>query len=217
MKTTDRGLLALIRHEGVVPGPYLDAKGVWTFGIGHTAGAGLPDPEAMPRGMPTDLDAALREAFRLFRADLVTCEAEVCRAVAVDLGTHEFDALVSFHYNTGGIARAALTQALNASDRKAAAAGFLNWLKPASLRERRETERDLFASGRYPAGPIAVWSVDARGRIDFRKPLLRLSESEALALLRPPVIATPPAPATPRPAGFLAALLAALSAAFQRS
>lgn len=227
MKTTDRGLLALIRHEGVVPGPYLDGKGVWTFGIGHTAGAGLPDPAAMPRGMPADLDAALREAFRLFRADLATCEAEVARAVTVDLASHEFDALVSFHYNTGGIARAALTRALNAGDRKAAAAGFLNWLKPASLRERREAECDLFASGRYPAGPIAVWAVDVNGRVDFRAPLRQLSEPEALALLRPPVIAPPPArpsitlsPASPvapdvsRRGGSLFALLSIL---FRRS
>ena len=41
MRTSDRGLLALIRHEGVVPGPYLDVKGVWTFGIGHTAARGI--------------------------------------------------------------------------------------------------------------------------------------------------------------------------------
>jgi len=217
MKTTDRGLLALIRHEGVVPGPYLDGKGVWTFGIGHTAGAGLPDPATMQRGLPLNLDAALREAFRLFRADLATCEAEVARAVTVDLAPHEFDALVSFHYNTGGIARAALTRALNTGDRYAVAAAFLNWLRPASLRDRREAERDLFASGRYPAGPIPVWAVDGGGRVDFRQPLRRLSEPEALALLKTLVVATPPAPSRPRPAGFLAVLRATLSATFQRS
>ena len=44
MQMTDRGLLALVRHEGIVPGPYLDVKQVWTFGIGHTAAAGPPDP-----------------------------------------------------------------------------------------------------------------------------------------------------------------------------
>ena len=228
MKTTDRGLLALIRHEGVVPGPYLDGEGVWTFGIGHTAGAGLPDPAEMPRGMPADLDAALREAFRLFRADLATCETQVARAVTVEIAPHEFDALVSFHYNTGGIARAAPPRALNAGDRKAAVSGFMNWLRPASLRERREAERDLFASSRYPAGPIAVWVVDANGRVDFRQPLCRLSEAEALALLRPKVIAAPPArpsipvavpastpaPVAARPGGGLLALLSIL---FRRS
>ena len=55
MRTTDRGLLALVRHEGLVPGPYLDVRGVWTFGIGHTAAAGPPDPARMARGMPADL------------------------------------------------------------------------------------------------------------------------------------------------------------------
>jgi lysozyme len=83
MHMTDRGLLALVRHEGLVPGPYFDVKSVWTFGIGHTASAGPPDPAGMPRGMPADLDAGIREAFRLFRSDIVAYEAEVLRAVTV--------------------------------------------------------------------------------------------------------------------------------------
>jgi len=219
MKTTDRGLVALIRHEGVVPAPYLDDRGIWTFGIGHTAAVGLPDPEHMPRGMPADLDAALREAFHLFRANLAACEAEIARAVTVELAPHEFDALVSFQYNTGGIARAELTRALNAGDREAAAAAFLNWLKPASLRDRREAERNLFATGRYPAGPIPVWAVDSRGRVDFREPLRRLSATQALALLRPAPAAepAPQAASASQPMGWLAGLLGSLSAAFQRS
>ena len=77
MRMTDRGFLALVRHEGIVPGPYLDVKQVWTFGIGHTAAAGPPDPATMPRGMPADLDAGIREAFRVFRADLAAYEADV--------------------------------------------------------------------------------------------------------------------------------------------
>lgn len=200
MQTSDRGLLALIRHEGVVPGPYLDVKDVWTFGIGHTAAAGPPDPARMPRGMPIDLDPGIREAFRLFRADLATYEAEVLRAVKVPLEPHEFDALVSFHYNTGGIAKALLTRHLNAGDRVAAAAAFMGWLKPAAIRSRREAERDLFADGHYPTGTIPVWAVDRNGRVDFSRPVRRLSETEALALLRPipnpPSIPMSPAPST---------------------
>ena len=198
MQTTDRGLLALIRHEGVVPGPYLDVKDVWTFGIGHTAAAGPPDPARMERGMPADLDAGIREAFRLFRADLATYEVEVLRTVKVPLEPHEFDALVSFHYNTGGIAKALLTRHLNAGDRVAAAAAFMGWLKPAAVRSRRETERDLFARGRYPTGTIPVWSVDRNGRVDFSRPIRRLSETEALALLRP-LLNPPSTPMSPAP------------------
>jgi lysozyme len=201
MQTTDRGLLAIVRHEGVVPGPYLDVKNVWTFGIGHTSAAGPPDPATMPRGMPADLDAGIREAFRLFRTDLAAYEAEVRRAVTVPLAPHEFDALVSFHYNTGAIARATLTKLLNAGNRVAAADAFLNWRRPEAIITRREAERDLFRHGRYPGGTIPVWAVDRGGRVDFSRPIRRLTEAEALDLLRPQVVPrVPAAPQQPVPA-----------------
>jgi lysozyme len=219
MIMTDRGLLALARHEGIVPAPYLDVARVWTFGIGHTVAAGAPDPARMPRGMPADLDAGVREALRLFQADLARHEAEVLRAVTVPVAPHELDALVSFHYNTGAIARAALTTALNAGDRAASGTAFMNWLRPASLRARREAERDLFLHGRYPVGPIPVWAADVDGRVDFSRPVRRLTEPQALALLRPTPAAEPAnqVASASRPGGWLAALLASLSAPFQRS
>lgn len=221
MQMTDRGLLALVRHEGIVPGPYTDVKQVWTFGIGHTAAAGVPDPVTMPRGMPADLDAGIREAFRVFRSDLARYEAAVVRAVKVPLEPHEFDALVSFHYNTGGIAKAALTRHLNAGNRASAAAAFMGWLKPVAIRQRREAERDLFATGRYPTGLIPVWSVDRNGRVDFSQPIRRLTEDEALALLRPASVPIPrpsvPA-ATPEPAiSWLARLSAFFSTRIRRA
>lgn len=133
--------------------------------------------------MPADLDAGIREAFRLFCSDIVAYEAEVLRAVKVPLVPHEFDALVSFHYNTGGIAKASLTRHLNSGNRAAAAQGFMGWLRPAAIRTRREAERDLFRDGRYPIGTIPVWAVDRNGRVDFSRPIRRLTETEALALL----------------------------------
>ena len=217
MQTTDRGQLALIRHEGIVPGPYLDVKSVWTFGIGHTAVAGAPDPAKLPRGMPADPEAGIREAFRLFRTDLAAYEAEVRRAVEVPLAPHEFDALVSFHFNTGGIATAALTRHLNAGNRAAAAAAFLNWRRPASIIPRREAERDLFGHGRYPGGAIPVWSVDRNGRVVFSRPIRRLSEAEALALMRPQSVPVPPvAPTAPEVPRSLLARLAAMFANLTR-
>jgi lysozyme len=216
-RTTDRGQLALIRHEGIVPGPYLDVRGVWTFGIGHTAEAGPPDPATMPRGMPTDTQAGIREAFRLFRSDLAAYEAEVRRAVKVPLAPHEFDALVSFHYNTGGIAKAALTRHLNAGDRVAAADAFLNWRRPASIIPRRESERDLFRHGRYPGGSIPVWSVDPNGRVDVSRPIRRLTEAEALTFMRPqPAPSVPVAPKRPEPPASWLARLAAIFANLTR-
>ncbi len=216
-RMTDRGLLALARFEGLVPGPYLDAAGTWTFGIGHTAAAGAPDPVGMPRGMPTDLDAAIHEAFHLFRSDLERYEADVLNAVKVPLKPHEFDALVSFHYNTGGIARAALTRHLNSGNPTAAANAFLYWRRPASVLPRREAERDLFRYGRYPTGPIPIWGVDEQGRVDFSRPVRRLTEMQALSLLRPSP-ASPPSPTEPdTPTGLFARLAAHLSRLFRRS
>lgn len=219
MHMTDRGLMALARHEGIVPGPYRDSTGTWTYGIGHTAAAGPPDPAEMPRGMPKDLVVAIREAFRLFREDIGSYEADVRRAVTVPVEPHEFDALVSFHYNTGGIARAALTRHLNAGNRVAAADAFLNWRRPASIIPRREAERDLFRLGRYPGGTIPVWSVDRTGRVDFSRPVRRLTEDEALALLRPSPLPKPPVldPAPDAPTGWLVRLAAFFSTLIQRA
>ena len=219
MQMTERGLLALAGHEGVVPAPYLDSTGTWTFGIGHTAAAGPPEPAKMHRGMPADLDEGIVEAFRVFRADLASYEAAVLRAVKVPLKPHEFDALVSFHYNTGGIAKAALTRHLNAGNRVAAADAFLNWRRPAAIIPRREAERDLFRHGGYPGGTIPVWFVDRTGRVDFSRPVRRLTEDEALALLRPsPLPKSPGLDAEPdTPTGWLARLATFFSNLIRRA
>ncbi|WP_209015678.1 lysozyme [Roseibium sp. RKSG952] len=218
-KMSGRGLLSLVRHEGIVPGPYRDVNQVWTFGIGHTRAAGSPDPATMPRGMPDDLDALIREAFKIFKADIESYEAAVLRAVKVPLAPHEFDALVSFHFNTGGIARAALTRHLNAGDRVAAADAFLNWRRPASILPRREAEQRLFLHGRYPGGTIPVWSVDPAGRVNFRRPVRQLSGDEALALLHPAEPFKPPArkPMRPAPSGWLAQLAAHAANLFRKA
>jgi lysozyme len=223
MKLSDRGLLALVRHEGVVPAPYKDVAGVWTWGIGHTASAGNPDPYKMPRGIPTNLEAAISDAFALFRKDVAQYEGDVLRAVDVKVAQHEFDALVSFHYNTGGIFKAALTKELNDGDRETAADAFMGWTKPAAIIPRRKDEQRLFREGVYPTGTVPVWGVTADGKVDWRKPIRTLTDMEALALLRPDHFAPPesvqPAPAPsatepPQPdaGGLMAALVAFLRA-----
>ena len=195
MKTSDAGLFALALHEGIVPAPYKDSVGVWTYGIGHTLGAGYPDPAKMKRGMPTNLDAALRDVFDLFRRDVAKYEAAVNRAVKVPVTQAQFDALVSFHYNTGAIGRASFVKKLNAGDEVGAAAGMMAWSKPASIIERRKAEQTLFARGIYPTGTATVWKVDGNGKVIW-KPARRLSKDQVLALLDGPV-AEPHKPAAP--------------------
>lgn len=195
MKTSDAGLFALALHEGIVPAPYFDSVGVLTYGIGHTLGAGYPDPAKMQRGMPTNLDAALRDVFDLFRRDVAKYEAAVNRAVKVPVTQAQFDALVSFHYNTGAIAKASFVKKLNAGDEVGAAAGMMAWSKPASIIDRRKAEQKLFAKGIYPTGTVPVWKVDGNGRVIW-KPARRLTKDQVLALLDGPV-AEPHKPAAP--------------------
>ena len=95
----------------------------------------------------------------------------------------------------------------------------MGWLKPAAIRPRREAERDLFRHGRYPAGTIPVWSVDRGGRVDFSRPVRRLTEAEALALLRLPSAPQPsvPQPEPDAPAGWLARLVGLFTTLIRRA
>jgi len=183
VKTSDAGIYALALHEGIVPAPYKDSKGVWTYGIGHTAGAGAPDPAKMARGMPKDLDDALADVFAQFRRDLPKYEAGVNRAVKVPISQAQFDALVSFHYNTGAIGRASLVKKLNAGDYAGAATGFLAWMKPPEIKDRRTAEFALFAKGTYPSGLVTVWQVDGNGCVIW-KPAKRLNMPQVVMLSR---------------------------------
>ena len=205
MVTSDAGIVALMIHEGIVPGPYLDSVGVWTFGIGHTAAAGGIDPAKMPRGVPTDLDAALRRVAETFRADLPRYEADVRAAFKRPLSQWQFDAAVSFHFNTGAIGRAEWVKAFNRGDPKAAD-GFMAWKKPVTIVRRRLAETTLFRSGRYPTGSVTVWGVTETGRVIW-KPIRRLTAGEALELMRGAPIADAPVRAEP---GFWAAIVAKL-------
>jgi GH24 family phage-related lysozyme (muramidase) len=63
---------------------------------------------------------------------------------------NQFDALVSFHYNTGAIATATLTKKHKAADYKGAEAEFARWNKNAGkvmkgLVRRRAAEAELYA------------------------------------------------------------------------
>ena len=129
-------------HEAIVLSSYTDTAGVLTIGVGHTAAAGLPNPTP-------GLTITFKEAVEIFRSDIVKYEADVNQAVKVPVQQHEFDALVSFHYNTGGIKIAKLTKSLNAGDHIAAAAQFMGWTKPPEIIGRRRKEQKLFATADY--------------------------------------------------------------------
>lgn len=193
MQTSDRGILEIAEHEGIVPAPYLDSVGVWTWGIGHTAAAGNPDPAKMARAMPQNVDAAILAALRQFKADLPRYEARVNDAIKVPLKQHEFDALVSFDFNTGGIYKALLTKAINAGDQDAAR-HFMGWLRPPEIKGRRTAEMNLFRTGNYDGNgdSIPIWRTDGNGRLKGVMDTMHGGELlQSLASVAPPVAVQP--------------------------
>jgi len=173
MKITTQGVLEIAEHEGIVLGPYKDSVGVWTYGVGHTNGAGAPDPAKMKRedtrGWNTArVEMELVKALRLFDEDLDKYEARVAKAVKVPLKPHEFDALVSFDFNTGGIYKAKLTEAINRGDKSGG--GFMGWIRPKEITNRRKAEQALFRTGRYDANgdDIPVYDALGDGRLRHR-------------------------------------------------
>lgn len=190
MRTSTKGILEILAHEAIVTRRYRDSVGVWTVGVGHTVNAGDPDPETMTR------DAEVSDLIEVFRRDLKKFEDRVNRAVEIALAQHEFDALVSFDFNTGGVHRASLVKKLNAGDRAGAAAGFMNWRKPKEIIPRRKKEQALFRDGAYSSdGFVSVYSASDSGRVLWSEG--KRIDARSLLIAEPQMPKAPPAEVKP--------------------
>lgn len=121
---------------------YLDPVGVRTIGYGHT-NHHLPRFDGNSIWSQAECDAALA-------GDMVTFERWVQERAKVPLAQHEFDALVSWSFNTGGPASATLWRKLNAGNKAAVPAELAKWNRAggkvlAGLVRRRKAEGLMFA------------------------------------------------------------------------
>jgi GH24 family phage-related lysozyme (muramidase) len=136
--------LNLVKHfEGCQLVAYQDEVGVWTIGYGHT---GLQHKDGTVHKGRIITQA---EADQLLAYDMHQSEAVVNSVVRVPLSQPQFDALVAFTFNTGGLATSTLLKHLNAGRTWEAANQFGAWVKAggktlAGLVRRRAAERDLF-------------------------------------------------------------------------
>lgn len=124
---------------------YYDPVNVLTIGWGHT-NHHLPKFDAATVWSQAQCDAALA-------GDMATFEAHVNRQAKVSLKQCEFDALVSWSFNTGGPSTASLWRLLNAGDKASIPANLAQWNKGTvkgqkvvlnGLTRRRKAEGLLF-------------------------------------------------------------------------
>lgn len=144
----------MLSEEAIVLTSYNDGTGTMTIGAGHTAAAGDPNPRS-------GMKISLTEAINIYRSDIAAVEREVAKAVHVSLSQNQFDALVSWHFNTGAIGSATLTTKLNAGDVNGAAAEFSHWNKSKGkvldgLIARRVRETAMFDKAEYGDPVIRV-------------------------------------------------------------
>jgi len=117
----------------------------WTIGWGTTRINGQPVTPSMT--------ITQAEADKLFRDDLRAFENEVYNAVGeAPTSQAQFDALVSFHYNTGAIKTATLTRKHKAGDYAGAEREFGKWVRAGGkvmkgLVRRRAAEAAMYRSG----------------------------------------------------------------------
>ncbi|MGV2495490.1 lysozyme [Pelagerythrobacter aerophilus] len=130
-----------LRADGLVEAYPDPATGgaPWTIGWGATG----PEIGAGTVWTRAQCDARLER-------DLQRYAAEVAEAIGEAPTTQDqFDALVSFHYNTGAIARATLTRKHVAGDHAGAAREFARWNRAGGrvlrgLTRRRAAEAELY-------------------------------------------------------------------------
>ncbi|MFN3862993.1 MAG: lysozyme [Erythrobacter sp.] len=138
---------ARLRSDGLVeayPDPGTGGA-PWTIGWGATGHDSFHGGRIGPDTVWTQAqcDARLAE-------DLARYAAEVAAAIGDAPTTQaQFDALVSFHYNTGAIGRATLTRKHRAGDTAGAAREFARWNRAGGkvlkgLVRRREAEAELY-------------------------------------------------------------------------
>lgn len=175
MKTSSNGRKFIEGFEGLILQAYDDHNdkivepgqvpiGVLTIGYGHTTAAGPPAVHVGDKITEGYADQYLSN-------DLAKVEDQVNLLVKVPLNQNQFDALVSFQYNTGALARSSALPLLNAKQYEQAADHLTLYNEEGGhvvqgLVRRRNAEKSLFMSPVAPtpvnktAGPtIAVTTV----------------------------------------------------------
>lgn len=136
LKTSPQGLALIADLEGCRLRPYQCSAGVWTSGIGHTAGV-----------IPTR-DISEKEAASNLVADVLQVERRLAQCAPVAMPPQVYDAVVSFAFNVGSGAacRSTLVYFLTQKQWRQACNQLPRWVfidgvRNQGLENRRQRER----------------------------------------------------------------------------
>lgn len=153
-RVTQRGLEAIIRHEGIVLTPYRDVANLLTIGVGHL----LTRSELSSGKIVIGLEAVKwkdgitrEQAMKLLMKDLEPAERVVEQDDGRSLTDGQFDALVSFVFNVGvgAYLGSTLRRKLMAGELDEVPTQMLRWDRAGGLRvlgltRRREAEAAMW-------------------------------------------------------------------------
>lgn len=163
---SERMLLEIAEHEGLVLEAYFDSVGVLTWGFGVTDASG--HTVGRYRGKRSTVVRAIEVYEWLLRTKYLPEVRAAFRGRA--LTEAQLTAALSFHWNTGAIAQADWVQSFLLGRREKAWDEFLNWSRPREIISRRKAERALFFDGRWSGDGVVLMyeRVRANGTIDWR-------------------------------------------------
>lgn len=149
---SERMLLEIAEHEGLVLEAYRDGEGVLTWGFGVTDASG--HKVARYIGRPSSIERAVEVFEWLLRTKYLPQVVNAFRGRP--LTEAQLTAALSFHWNTGAIAQADWVQSFLLGRRERAWSEFMNWSKPRSIIPRRKAERALFFDGRWSGDGVVL-------------------------------------------------------------
>lgn len=151
MQVSEQGLIMVAGLEGGCLSPYLDSVNVVTIGFGSTVseipGLSLSHP-----------NITMQQAIDLLSNGMQKYVDALNDALTIQVSQTQFDALVSWVYNTGygGLAKRTAIIDCNCGAFELVPSALMLWNKPPEIIGRRTKEKELFQNGIYAGNGKAL-------------------------------------------------------------
>lgn len=166
---TERIMLEVIEHEGIVPQAYKDSRGIWTWGVGVTDASGHRVGRYI--GNPVSIERCLEVYEWLLRERYLPAVLRAFEGIA--LSEAQLGGALSFHWNTGAIENATWVETFMRGNADLAYRQFMNWSSPREIIPRRRAEQALFFKGKWASdGIVPVYMAVSRWRKQPIDPVL---------------------------------------------